>query len=530
MTETRSRIRARASTVAACGLAALCGQGATAVAQSRLWRPDERVLVTDFSYVNAVAASSFTVFAATPRGLLVYDRTARRWGLPVTALDGYPTSRVLVALADVTGDAVWLGLTDGYARYDAATRIWERAPLGGAVTDLMMDSADPAAGIWALAGGRWVQVSRFGGPVLGGGVLPPVTRRLRSLDVESALRAAPLADAMRALVFDDPRLRARHFTAAARSPDRPELFLGTDGGGLVQIDPGMGMWESLPYGLPGPRAGALAAGPDGVWVAAGGSGGRSGVAWVAADLSSVESRRGGSQATAGIEFYEARDMVASGAALWLASDRGLYRVEAGSLTGREVAPRDEVWCVAAAPSGAWVGTAHGVARVTDAGATVYAGPTVLSLWSFHDTIWVGTTAGLHVLVPGSSGLAQASAARATPTLGGAIVALAQAGDTLVAATPDLLAWREPVSGVWTVLRPTAPLGRLTHLALDPEGVWVAGTEGLAHWTIPASRFVAVRVPGDLPDLVRAVVASGRYVWVATDAGLVRFDRGALLGP
>src|SRR5213594_4520343 len=69
-------------------------------AQSRFWRPEDRALISDFSYVTAVAASPFTVFGATTHGLVVYDRQSRTWRLPVTTLDGYPASRVRAALAD----------------------------------------------------------------------------------------------------------------------------------------------------------------------------------------------------------------------------------------------------------------------------------------------------------------------------------------------------------------------------------------------------------------------------------------------
>src|SRR5213594_2419817 len=83
------------------------------------WRPEDRALISDFSAVEAVAASPFSVFAATAHGLTIYDRQARTWRLPVTSLDGYPPARVYAALADVVDNAVWLGTTDGWARYDA---------------------------------------------------------------------------------------------------------------------------------------------------------------------------------------------------------------------------------------------------------------------------------------------------------------------------------------------------------------------------------------------------------------------------
>src|SRR2546422_5631517 len=90
------------------------------------WCPEDRVLISDFSVVEAVAASPFSVFAATTHGLTIYDRQARTWRLPVTSLDGYPAARVRVALADGV-DAVWLRTADGWARYDGTVRTWERS-------------------------------------------------------------------------------------------------------------------------------------------------------------------------------------------------------------------------------------------------------------------------------------------------------------------------------------------------------------------------------------------------------------------
>src|SRR2546426_392691 len=104
-------------------------------AQSRFWRPEDRALISDFSYVTAVAASPFTVFGATTHGLVVYDRQARTWRLPVTTLDGYPASRVRAALADATGNAVWLGTTSGWARYDADAQRWDSGFVAGGVRD-----------------------------------------------------------------------------------------------------------------------------------------------------------------------------------------------------------------------------------------------------------------------------------------------------------------------------------------------------------------------------------------------------------
>src|SRR5438034_375280 len=124
-------------------------------AQSRFWRPEDRALISDFSYVTAVAASPFTVFGATTHGLVVYDRQARTWRLPVTTLDGYPASRVRAALADATGNAVWLGTTSGWARYDADAQRWDSGFVAGGVSNLVLDARDAASGVYVQGAFGW---------------------------------------------------------------------------------------------------------------------------------------------------------------------------------------------------------------------------------------------------------------------------------------------------------------------------------------------------------------------------------------
>src|SRR6185369_4707101 len=101
----------------------------------------------------------------------------------------------------------------------------------------------------------------------------------RPLTVEAALARAPAADAIRALILTDPRLRSYQFTAAASTPDRSDLYFGTNGLGLVRVDPQTGEWEALPYGLVGGRVTAIAPAPDGIWAAT-----PARLTWVATDL------------------------------------------------------------------------------------------------------------------------------------------------------------------------------------------------------------------------------------------------------
>ena len=228
------------------------------------------MVISDFSEVQAVAASSWFVYAATRHGLLIYDRVARHFRNPVTAIDGYPSPVVRRAIADPSANAVWLDLGPGlgYIRYDVDGRMWTPG---------------------ALASNEANQ----------------------TLTVEAALASAPRVDAMQAVILTDRRLRTHQFTAAAATPDRPEIFFGTSGLGLVRVDKQTGEWEVLTYGLLAPGVGAVAPAPGGVWAATSAATGRAqrrGLSWVASDVSMTHTIEGGRTAL-GFSFLYARHLL-----------------------------------------------------------------------------------------------------------------------------------------------------------------------------------------------------------------------------
>ncbi len=507
--------------------------------QSRLWRPEDRAIISDFSIVDAVAASPWIVYAATRHGLLRYDRRARAWQLPITTIDGYPASRVRTALADPAGNAVWLGTDDGWARYDADLRRWDRGPAPGGVSGLLLDAADAGAGVFLRSASGWSFLPRGGLIPVPGTPLPPPERRVQPLDLRTALAGAPMAEAQRALILTDPRLRAYQFTAAARTPDDNDLFLGTNGMGLVRLDPTMGQWEPLGYSLLAAGADALAPGADGVWAVSAarwdGRSGRSGLTWLPDDLSSttlLEPPPGNGFGSAAV-----RRALFAGRALWLATAAGVFRVDPASGRTRRFTlgdglPSEDVRALAPAPDGVWVGTTRGLAVITTGDAVVRLDNVtlpVLSLLAVHDTLWVGTAAGLEVLPPGAREPVVPPAVLSEPGLRNPIVALARTGDTLVAVLEDQVAWRDPGADRWTLERPRVPLGRIGAAAGDAGGVWLGGAVGLAWWRIAGREFRALSIPGDLPAPVRDVVVAAPWVWVATDSGVVRLRRDAVTG-
>lgn len=508
------------------------------VAQSRLWRPDDRVLITDYSVVDAVAASPWRVYAATRHGLLLYDRLSRRWAPPVTALEGYPAARVRMALADPAGNGVWLGTSEGWARYDADVQRWDQGPVPGGVTGLMLDAQDAASGIFVRDRTGWRFLPRGALVPVAGTPLPPPGRRVQPVAVDAALAAAPTADAFRAQILSDPRLRTYRFTAAAFSPDGSELYLGTDGLGLVRVDPSTGQWDRLAFTLLGVGATALAAGADGVWAAGeAGPGGRGGVTWLAAGLDSTRPL----EPPAGSGFDAAppavRRLLAVHGALWLATDAGLFRMDPATgrthrFTTDDGLPSERILALAPAPDGVWVGTARGLAVVTGAGRVVRIGAfdlAVLSLLAVRETLWVGSNTGLGVLPPGAAAPVVPGAIADRPELHAPVVALARSADTLVAVLQDQLAWRDPTSAQWTLERPRATLGTMTAAAPDAGGVWLGGTLGLAWWDPAHGVYRRLGIPGDLPAPVRDVAAVAPWVWAATDSGVVRLRSAVVTG-
>ena len=461
-------------------LAALIVLVATAPPQ---WRPEERVMLSDFSYVDAVAASPWLVFAATRHGLLVYDRVGHAWKPPVTTLDGYPSVRVRTAIADQGGNAVWLGVggIDGYVRYDVDARTWTR------------------------------------------GIPPPPGAQSQVLTVEAALARAPAADAIRALILTDPRLRSHRFTAATSTPDRPDLYLGTDGMGIVRLDPRTGEFEQLPYGLLAPGVGAVAPAEGGVWAATHarpGGAERRGITWVASDLSATKPAEGGGAAL-GFTFLAARRLLRAAGTLWLATEQGVLQIDPETMRSRTY-DLPHATSLAPAPDGVWVGTTRGLSVATRDG-TVERLSTdfpVLSLVAVRDTLWVGTDAGVVLVPPG--GNAVGTAALTQP-----IYALAHARDTIVAATDRSVVWRDPANGTWRELPLSLAMGRPTSVAADPDGgVWIGGTQGLARADLGRKFVRTLTVPVDVPAPVHDLLADADYLWAATDSGLVRFDRRA----
>jgi len=449
-----------------------------------IWGPENHVLLSDFSDIEAVAASSWLVFAATTHGLLIYDRGLRRFRRPVTAIDGYPQGTVRRAVADPAGNAVWLDVGPAsYIRYDVDGKTWTPGDV-------------------------------------------PSTQAGGTLTVEAALARAPLAGAMRAAILTDARLRTHQFTSAAATPDRPEIFFGTNGLGMVRVDRLTGEWEVLSYGLLAPGVGAVASTPEGIWAAANARPGeRRGLTWVARDLSATRTSEGGGAAL-GFAFHYARRLLAIGNQLWLATEQGVLRIDSATFQSR-LWDLPQATALARARNGVWVGTTRGLSLITADDQIATFGPSalpVLSLLAVADTLWVGTSLGLGQLVPGADAITTPAELVDRSSLRVPVYALTQVRDTIVMATERELLWRDPATKSWTTVALPLSLGMPTALAFDPaHGLWISGTRGLGQVDLRRA-FVQVHgVPYEMPAAVRDLTIDRDYVWAATDSGLVRIQ-------
>jgi ligand-binding sensor domain-containing protein len=504
---------------------------------SRLWHSDERTLLTDLSVVTAIAATRTTVFAATLGGLAVYDRGLRNWRETIGLLDGYPDRPVTAMAADPTDDSVWFAGNGYWWRYESFGRRLEQGLLSGVADQLVLDANDPSRGAYIHTNSGWYFVPRGALTAVPAGQLPAPGARIGSLSYQQLQSRLPAFDAIRFRLERDEQNRSYRLTSAGSAPLTNELFVGTDGNGAFKVDPVTYTVERLPAGMLGSAVGAVSAWRGQICAA-----GNARTATVRRGITCFDENLGPfiyyeSEGAGGLPGTQVRAVLVTERAIWAATDQGLLRAprrggRIQQLVLRDGLPSNDVGALAAAADGVWAGTSGGLALVSDTGrlATVVAradGPPILSLASTDtDTLWAGTSNGLVAFLMPIGGPVVSFAG--VPGLADPIVAIARRGDTLVAASASRLVIR--AGAEWQLHDvPGRPIGSVTHVAADERnGFWVAGTLGLAYYDPSRGVWNALVSPGDVPMPVRDVAATRNYVWVATDVGVLRYQRRILM--
>ncbi|HKG93378.1 MAG TPA: hypothetical protein VKA84_15835 [Gemmatimonadaceae bacterium] len=512
-------------------------------------RREDRVLVTRFADVSAVAVSRRMVYVATPAGLGIYDRQFSSWLPPLSLADGFPQGRVRVMAGDPGSDGVYIGAFGELLYYQPNIDQLVRTPVPGSVERIIFDRRSPGSGAFVYAtGSGWLRASTTGftQPV-SDAMLPPPADRVVPSSLQEIYREFPTVESFERMLTRDDQLRTWPVTAGARSPERSEVWLGTMGNGLFKVDPYFNQGTHLPFGLLDYGAGALALAADGIWVGGlgqevTGAGSRPGLTFASEDLQDwrwVEAPVGAQLAGA-----RAYDLEVRGSIAWIATDRGVARVDTRNandfltLSAINGLPSDVVLSVSARESGAWVGTQRGLVFVADSGGgrrrprmtvseMVARDIPVRALLPAGDTLWIGSDAGLLLLRTGDE-----QASRAAPDAGDArltqpVSALARSDSLLVAAVGSQVVVMNLRGGA--IVRPWEAvnfglLGGIRTLAMDERTLWAGGPLGVVVVTRAngTSRFLPI--PAEVAADVYDIALSRNFAWIATRRGIQRLRR------
>ena len=515
----------------AVALFALAGCGSTGGMTSlpspvSAMRPEDRVLLGDFSRVHAIAATFDRVYVAYPTALGIWRPNQQRWEVPRTPPAIQEFQQVRAAAVDPLDQSVWLATETGWLHYRLESDRWDRGTLPGRVTALAVNPLDPARGIWFRTTTGWVVQPSIGPAVP---AAPPAGLRMTPT-INDAMADLPQLRTLASTILVGPRMQAGQFTAAAPAASNGGWFLGTTNRGLLYLDRTAARAEPLGLGIPGEVVGATIAVGSGVWVATDATYDQP------AALTFVDEQLGSSHAITGalaqgLPFDAARRLLAGDRVVWVATDRGAVRV---SLDNERVEHFDEgrglpdnrVIALVQWQASVVAGTMHGLARIGASGEFTRIAPELnepaASLASRGDTLWVGTTRGLFALLAGTDELRMPEGFRQLVEGRTTVLGVGYRADTLVAMTPERIVWRDPVTGAWTPGPMLATqLGTLTTFHADEYGIWVGGSRGAALIDPVSGVLRLLTAPGDLPDQVTSIANTGRYLWIGTRSGLVR---------
>ena len=493
---------------------------------SRDWRPQERTVIGDYSWVTAIATSSERVYIASRSAILIWNPQFRRWEGSFDPPEATLLSSVFTGLADPLDNSLWLARQGGWVHYQPDIQLWDQGTVADGIQSIAFDENNPGAGLYFRTRSGWLQLPRGGGVPFPS---PGPVRPLIPATVGEALRGNPALQANAAAILTDSRLRSVRYTAAARAFDNRGWYLGTSGIGALYADDGAAIPDRLEFGLPSNHVGAVFSWPGGVWAATT----RTAVAdaaltFIESDLGDFDSFFG--PAAVGTPFDQARDLAGQGRSLWAATNQGVARLNPaeGRIElideGRGL-PDNRAYSIASRGGRITVGTERGLARISDSLdvdriAPAYNDPAYAVLPA-GDSTWVGTPSGIRLALPGLADLVRPEGL-SSPSLQGPVIDLALVGDTLVALTRDSFLWRDPKTKRWA-LGPnlSALLGRLRRFAADGPGFWLAGDRAIGYARLNAPPLRTLR-DGDLPGVINDLAVDSDHLWVATDRGLVRF--------
>jgi ligand-binding sensor domain-containing protein len=545
----RSAMAASFASLVACAAVPGGSSGAAGAPAPSASPREDRVLLTAFDVIPAVAVSRHTVYVASVDGVAALDRDFGRWLPPVAFGPGFAAAGATVMAADPVEEGVWIATAGSVLYYRPSLGDIARGIAPGGVDAIVFDERNPGAGAFLHGAAGWALATRTGmvSPVDPSRV-PPAAARSRPSSLAEVYAKYPSLRGAGALLTRDADLQSWPVMSGAIAPDRSEVWLGTAGGGLFRVDPLFMKGEQLPFGPLQTATGALARDSDGVWMAGVGAAAataRSGLAHASEDLQrwrwlaspALSRALGGGRALR---------MSVRGSRLWVATDRGLVSLDASEAghalrwTATSGLPDDRALSVAASDAGAWVGTARGLAfvgsdasaraaRATDVRVIGGVSAAVRALVLAGDTLWVGSDAGVLLLRGASPDSALRTLAVDDARLSRPVMALAKSDSVVAAATDrDLLVILPSSASIISRFDAVdvAAIAPVSAMAMDASTIWLAGRGGVL---VVARANGASRLrpaPGPIPAQALDVALDPNYAWVATPAGVVRLRRAS----
>jgi ligand-binding sensor domain-containing protein len=479
------------------------------LAAQAYWRPDARVIISDFSHVVGIAVDSWRVTAATGEGLISYDPVAGTWNLPLTAEDGYPVTERPSALG-------WLNRTGQLLLGTWAGSLW-RVDVEGRRFERMTQVPGPILSIREDAEGNAFLATGAGAYRLPPGSFTP--EPARGMPARST-PDDPYLDAMRGQLGLDPELRRHAVTSSAAGRMSGEYWIGTDGGGIARVDTRMQSVEWLPFGMTTRGGGAIAQVGDRLWFG-GDDTGRDRSTLASATTELQEWAYPTDRAAPRGHVY-AIEVV--GGAAWVATADGLYGFDLERRRWQEIErgdglPSQSVTALAGAGTSLWAGTSRGLCRV-DGG---HCGPTLLSGHQVHalavcgGRLWAATRSGLYVV-----DAEDRADALALPRPGMRVTDVACLGTRLFAAARDqLFEWR---GSDWQEVQLPRPAGMLRTLTASEDALWIGSDAWAGRFDAASGEWAQYLVPADIPlGPIDGLLPLEAAIWAVTPFGMVRLD-------
>ena len=485
--------------------------------------------------IQAVASSFDRLFVVGGGQVMYQDQGRPGWQGPFDAPVDAEFLDARGSVVDPLDRSLWVITGSGWLRYDPTLDHWDRGFAGGQILEAGIDRGRPIDGIYLRLATGWMVATRGGG-IVTPAAEPPRPGQLIDIGTLTDLaRSNPQIGGLLTGTIMAPGLRPVRLNAAAPAADQSGWWLGTDGAGLLWLPFGSPIPERRPWGLPGLEVGGVFAVPGGAWAVTDQTAdGTAALVFVPEALDQFDWFFG--DRVFGHPFRQVRVVRAVDSLVWLGTDQGAMAFTRRGERVRSIDERDgladrRILSIAARRGRIVLGTAAGIAEVTDSGAARLAPDFVapaLALAISGDTTWVGTTLGLFATLPGMASIRQAPGWETAELLSTPVTGLLWRGDTLVALTDRAVVWRDPATGRWTAGPDIGVrLGRTHAIADGRDGVWIAGALGLgfARLNGPIERMLATgdALPGEAWD----VSIDGDRIWVATPNGLVRFRRQAV---